>query len=57
MPMDPPLNGSITVRVPVGGIWISVDKLGLLLPYIALVSTIILAVSISVAYIRHKKKS
>jgi hypothetical protein len=56
IPMGPPLNGSITVGVPVGGIWISVDKLGLLFPYIALVSTIILAVSISVAIIKYRKK-
>jgi hypothetical protein len=56
MPMDPPLNGSITVRVPVGGFWIPVDKLGLLAPYIALIATIIVAVSISVAYIKHRKK-
>jgi len=41
---------------PVGGIWISVDKFNLLAPYIALVSTIILAVSISVAYIKIRKK-
>lgn len=40
----------------VGGISIPVNKLALLAPYIALVSTIILAVSISVAYIKHRKK-
>jgi len=40
----------------VGGFWIPVDKLGLLAPYIALVSTVILAVSITVAYIKHRKK-
>ena len=40
----------------VGGLYIPVDKLGLLAPYIALVSTIILAVSISVAYIKYRKK-
>ena len=40
----------------VGGFTIPVEKLGLLAPYIALVSTIILAVSISVAYIKHRKK-
>ena len=41
---------------PVGGIYIPVDKLSLLAPYITLVSTIILAVSISVAYIKIRKK-
>ena len=42
--------------VPVGGLYIPVDKFSLLAPYIALVSTIILAVSISVAYIKIRKK-
>lgn len=42
--------------IPVGGVWIPVDKLSLLSPYIALVSTIILAISISVAYIKIRKK-
>jgi len=40
----------------VGGFWIPVDKFSLLAPYIALVATIILAVSISVAYIKIRKK-
>ena len=40
----------------VGGMWIPVDKFSLLAPYIALVSTIILAISISVAYIKYRKK-
>lgn len=40
----------------VGGFWIPVDKLGLLAPYVALVSTIILAVSISVAILKYRKK-
>jgi len=41
---------------PVGGIYISVNKLELLGPYITLVSTIILVVSILVAHIRYRKK-
>jgi len=41
---------------PVGGVWIPVDKFSLLTPYIAMISTIILAVSISVAYIKIRKK-
>jgi len=40
----------------VGGLTIPVDKFSLLAPYIALVSTVILAVSISLAYIKYKKK-
>jgi len=40
----------------VGGLTIPVDKFSLLAPYIGLVSTIILAVSISVAYIKYRKK-
>ena len=40
----------------VGGLTIPIDKLGLLAPYIASVSTVILAVSISVAYIKYRKK-
>jgi len=46
-----------TSEIPsVGGFYISVDKFSLLAPYLALVSTIILAVSISVAYIKRRKK-
>jgi len=40
----------------VGGILVPVDKLGILAPYIVLVSTIILAVSISAVYIKIRKK-
>jgi len=40
----------------VGGLYIPVDKFSLLAPYIALVSTIVLAVSASVAYIKYRKK-
>jgi len=40
----------------VGGFWIPVDKFSLLAPYFALVATIILAVSLSVAIIKHRKK-
>jgi len=58
IPMDPPVDGVVSVlsSPPVGGIWIPVDKFSLLAPYIALASTIILAVSISVAYIKYRKK-
>jgi len=47
---------TMTTPSPVGGIWIPVDKLSLLAPYITLVSTIILAVSASAAYIKYRKK-
>jgi len=51
------IDGTVTIpSTPVGGIWIPVDKFSLLAPYIALVATIILAVSISVAYIKYRKK-
>jgi len=40
----------------VGGFWVPVDKFSLLAPYIALLSTIIVALSISVAYIKYRKK-
>jgi len=41
---------------PVGGIWTAVDKFSLLAPYIAYVATVILAVSISIAVIKYRKK-
>jgi len=40
----------------VGGFYIPVDKFSILAPYIAYVSTIILVVSISVAYVKYRKK-
>ena len=40
----------------VGGIWIPVDKLSLLAPYIALVSTIIIATAFTVAFLKYRKK-
>jgi len=40
----------------VGGLYFPVDKFSLLAPYITLVSTIILAVSITGAYIKYRKK-
>lgn len=40
----------------VGGYWIPVDKFGLLAPYIISAITVILAVSISIAYLKYRKK-
>lgn len=40
----------------VGGIWIPVDKLSLLAPYIGLTLTIIIATAVTVAYIKYRKK-
>jgi len=40
----------------VGGFWLPVDKFSLLAPYIISAMTIILVVSISVAYIKYRKK-
>jgi hypothetical protein len=41
---------------PVGGIWIPVDKLALLAPYIALASTILAATAATALYVKHRKK-
>jgi len=46
----------ITVPSSVGGIWIPVDKLGLLAPYIALAVTIIVATVATATLVKHKKK-
>jgi len=43
-------------EVPVGGIWIPVDKHVLLAPYIGLASTIILAVAVTAAFFKYGKK-
>ena len=50
------LDGSINIFGEVGGFWIPVDKFSLLAPYIISAITIILAVSISVAIIKYRKK-
>jgi pimeloyl-ACP methyl ester carboxylesterase len=54
------MNTSVTLTgvfvEPVGGIWIPVDKSALLAPYIALASTIILAIAITAAFFKYKKK-
>jgi penicillin amidase len=42
--------------LPVGGIWIPVDKFVLLAPYIALVSTILAATAATTIYVKHRKK-
>ena len=41
---------------PVGGIWIPVDKLALLAPYIGLASTIIVAVAATAIFFKYRKK-
>jgi len=41
---------------PVGGISIPVDKFALLAPYIALASTIILAIAVTAVFVKYKKK-
>ena len=50
------VNGSVIQRAPVGGVWVPVDKLGLLAPYIALASTIISAVAVTAVLFKRKKK-
>jgi hypothetical protein len=46
----------VTATVPVGGIWIPVDKLTLLAPYIGLVSAIVLALATTAVLFKHRKK-
>jgi hypothetical protein len=41
---------------PVGGIWVPVDKLSLLAPYIALASTILIATAATAIYVKRRKK-
>jgi hypothetical protein len=51
-------GGIATMTTPgsVGGISVSVDKLALLAPYIALASTIIVATAATAIYVKHRKK-
>jgi len=42
--------------ISVGGIWIPVDELALLAPYIGLATTIILATVATAVFVKHKKK-
>jgi hypothetical protein len=46
----------VMAQVPVGGIWVPVDKLALLAPYIGLVSGIVLAVAAAGVFLRYRKK-
>jgi len=41
---------------PVGGVWVPIDKLGLLAPYLGLVSVIVCAVAVSGVVVKHKRK-
>mgnify|MGYP006270856593 CR=1 FL=1 len=50
------VNGHVIQKTPVGGVWVPVDKLGLLAPYIALASTIISAVVVTAVLFKRKKK-
>jgi len=47
--------GDLKLVVPVGGIWIPVDKLALLAPYIGLTLTIIVAMA-AIAFFKYRKK-
>ena len=47
---------TLTVRSPVGGIWVPVDKFGLLAPYIALASTILVATAATTIYVKRVKR-
>lgn len=46
----------IMTPIAVGGIWVPVDKLALLAPYIGLVSAIVLAVAAAGVFLRYRKK-
>lgn len=46
----------VFVPVPVGGYWVPINKFELLAPWIGLVSVLIPAVAVSVAYAKHRKK-
>ena len=48
--------GNLVLVTPVGGIWISVHKLGLLVPYISLTLTIILAIAVTATFFKYRKK-
>ena len=54
--MDAPHNLTAVFRPPVGGIWVPVDKLALLAPYIGLASTILVATAATAIYIKRRKK-
>jgi pimeloyl-ACP methyl ester carboxylesterase len=54
------INASVTLTgdfdPAVGGIWVPVDKFALLAPYIALASTIILAIAVTAVFFKYRKK-
>jgi hypothetical protein len=43
------------ITPPVGGIWVPIDKLALLAPYIALASTILAATAATAILVKHVK--
>jgi hypothetical protein len=47
----------VMATVPVGGVWVPVDKLALLAPYIGLVSAVVLAVATTAVFFKHRKKT
>jgi len=53
---DPLISITTTPPTPVGGISIPVDKLGLLAPYIALASTILIATAATAIYVKRVKR-
>jgi parallel beta-helix repeat protein len=55
-PLMNPWPCQITPPPSVGGIWVPVDKLALLAPYIALASTILAATAATAIYVKHRKK-
>jgi hypothetical protein len=49
-------SGNVLFLTQVGGIWVPVDKLALLAPYIALASTILAATATTAIYVKRRKK-
>jgi len=52
----PAKKGTVVLPPPVGGVWVPVDKLSLLAPYIGLASTIIVATAATAIYVKHVKR-
>jgi len=49
-------DGAVHVSAAVGGVWIPINKIGLLTTYIGLASTILLATAATAIYVKHRKK-
>jgi hypothetical protein len=50
-------SAAYTILPPTGGVWVSVDKFGLLGPYIGLASTTVIAAVATAIYVKRVKRS